>query len=118
MTNGLNYEEANKNSNYYKYLEPSLKIFEEFYEYLNKNGYERIIVQDFSIHACKKGTTVQLLFDISKYNQYVLRIWNHYNVIFIYEDGVYKLKEMDENKQFDNIYQIIEYTKMASGKEI
>ena len=115
MIKGLNYTRALSESEYYNYLEPKLTIFEDFYEYLISNGYDGMTVEDFSIHGAKNGVTVQLLFDISKYYQYAVRIWNKYNLIFIYQDGKYKLHGMDENKEFENITQIIEYLNHVSG---
>lgn len=118
MLNGLNYEDAKSSVEYFKYLEPSLAIFEEFYDYINSNGYENIIIQDYSIHGSKNGKTAQLFFDTGKYYHYGLKVWDAYNLLFIYEDGKYRLYKMDENKEFDNLSQIMEYLNSLSDTKI
>lgn len=118
MLEGVNYDEAKSEVDYYKYLEPSLAIFEDYYYYLNSNDYENIIVKDFSIHGRKLGVTSQLFFDVAKYNQYILKIWDTYNLVFRYEDGKYRLNQMDVQKEFNNINEIIEYINSVSNKTI
>ncbi|WP_024622161.1 hypothetical protein [Metaclostridioides mangenotii] len=77
MLKGLAYDLAKEEF----YLEPSLKIFEDFHKYLSENGYHISAVDHFDIHASK----------------------NNINVIFSYDASVddyfYLLRTIDSNKK-------------------
>lgn len=113
MLKGLAYEEVDG----LDFIEPSLQILEDFYDYLINNNYKTITADIFTVKGNKKGNLAILFYDCSKYYHYALSVYGDkkYSLLFRFEDNVYRLYKMDEEKEFNNLQEMIEYFNSVSS---
>ncbi|MCR2042628.1 hypothetical protein NSA23_00725 [Anaerosalibacter massiliensis] len=99
----------------------NMSLFNDFKEYLNNNSYEVEEINETSIRGIK-GDLKLHLFKETLFDEYVFNINNNgykiYNTLFVEDKKGYKLNHKNDNRRFNNIYDIINYTKDNINIEI
>lgn len=91
-----------------------MNLFNDFKKYLKDNDYEIDEINDTSIRGIKGQLKIHLFRELL-FDEYVFNVNNSgykvYNTIFVEDGEVYRLDHKGDNRKFNDVLDIINYTK-------